>query len=83
MENAITVRGIPVAVLLQAYDARERVRARVRETRGDNDRNYRQAHQEERKAYNKRYYELKKAELQATEGYIQPKRGRKPKSQEA
>jgi hypothetical protein len=76
-----TIRGIPVEKLLQAYDARERARLRVRETRGDNDRIYRMAHQEERKAYNKQYYELKKAELQAVDGYVQPKRGRKPKPQ--
>lgn len=79
--DTIVIRGIPVETLLQAYDARERTRERIRANRQDNDRQYRQAHVEERKAYNKAYYKRKKAELQTTEGYVPPKRGRKPKTQ--
>jgi hypothetical protein len=78
--ETILIRGIPVETLLQAYDARERTRERVRANRQESDRQYRQAHAEERKAYNRAYYERKKAELQATEGYVPPKRGRKPKT---
>jgi hypothetical protein len=78
--ETIVIRGIPVETLLQAYDARERTRERNRANRQENDRQYRQAHAEERKAYNKAYYERKKAALLAVEGYVPPKRGRKPKT---
>lgn len=79
--ETILIRGISAETLLQAYDARERARQRVKASRQENDRQYRQAHAEERKAYNRAYYERKKAELQAAEGYVPPKRGRKPKTQ--
>lgn len=79
--ETILVRGIPVETLLQAYDARERNRERIRANRQENDRQYRAAHAEQRKAYNREYYARKRAEVQAAEGYVQPKRGRKPKTQ--
>lgn len=79
--ETIVVRGIPVETLLQAYDARERMRERIRANRQESDRLYRMNHADERKAYNRQYYERKKCELQAAEGYVQPRRGRRPKSQ--
>jgi len=81
--ETIVVRGIPVETLLQAYDAHERARERIRANRQESDRQYRMRHAEERREYNKRYYERKKCELQASEGYVQPRRGRRLKPQAA
>lgn len=77
--DTITVRGIPVETLLQVYDARERARERIRANRQENDRMYRQAHAEQRKAYNRDYYARKMNELRSAPGYIPCKRGPKPK----
>ena len=78
--ETLVARGIPIETLLQVYDAREATRARIRANRQETDRVYRQNHVEERRAYNKAYYARKKAEIQATEGYVPPRRGRKPRS---
>ena len=71
-----TVRGIPIETLLQVYDERQRFKERQRETRKAHDRAYRQAHADERRAYNKQYYQAKKQALQADPNYAPPRRGR-------
>jgi hypothetical protein len=54
--EAIVIRGIPVAKLLEVYDAHERAKEHTRLTRGVNDQKYRKAHAAERKAYNLKYH---------------------------
>lgn len=79
--ETITVRGIPIEILLQVYDARERTRERIRANRQESDRQYRQAHAEQRRAYNREYYARKIKEIREAPGYVPPRRGPKPKVQ--